>query len=244
MCFCLGLDGPVFFVVLRVVGAADLVPEIVVDAEILLVILVVQVVVRGRVEYLLDRVIEKVLVPELVGGVAPHVDVEHEAVEHPDPEHVRRDRKGDDVPEGPLDHGLDGVEREGGKRCGRERAMVDHVEGAQPFPLVHPAMGPVEPGVVGKLDEEKVQQEIRHATLIPTGVDQRVTGLPEKPETESHDPEDDLRGEGVTNLTPDLRGSRRGRMDRAMGNGRAKEAVEEPPPTGGKQQEVSEEESR
>lgn len=45
--------------------------------------------------------------PEFIPGMPPHINVEHEAIEHPDPENMRRYEKGNDEPKKAMTHGLD-----------------------------------------------------------------------------------------------------------------------------------------
>ena len=71
--------------VLVMIRSADLVPVVIINAVVVGMILVMQIMVSGCIQMLQNRMSQKILVPELKVGVSPHVDVKHKAVkqEHP-----------------------------------------------------------------------------------------------------------------------------------------------------------------
>ncbi len=90
MGFRLSFYRAVFISVFSVIGAAKIIPKIVVNAVILIVVFVMQVMVSRGVQDALKGFIQQVFMPKFVAGVSPHVDIEHEAVENPQPNKVRR----------------------------------------------------------------------------------------------------------------------------------------------------------
>ena len=120
--------------------------------------------------------------PEFITGMTPHIDIEHKAIEPPDPQNMGGDEKGDNKPEESLTHGLYWMKRQGGKRSRWLRAMMNHVVFFEPLHFMHPAVSPIEVCVVGQLNQHKINQKIKDTSLIPLCIDLRPAGLKHEPQ--------------------------------------------------------------
>ena len=94
------------------------------------------------------------------------------------------------------------------RRPGRRRAagVVDGMGDAEQARLVHPAVGPVKPGVVCKQVEQRCEGEIPQRVVVPAGVDLRPAAfLPAPGDDPCRNPVNRRRGERPADLAPDLR---------------------------------------
>lgn len=59
--------------------------------------------------------------------------------------------------------------------------MMNHVVFFEPFHFVHPTVSPIEVSVMCKLNQNEINQEIDHTSLIPLSIDMSPAGLIHKP---------------------------------------------------------------